>query len=345
MKKLAMIGCGGIGEYHLQHFLEYRDVELAGFCDIIPERAQAFAERAGGRAFADFREMYDRVSPDMVFICIPPYAHGEIELETVARGIPMFVEKPLALDVELARRILRAVEAKGLITASGFQCRYSNLVEPTRQFVAEHPIEFIGCSRMGGIPGTPWWAQRRLSGGQIVEQTIHQFDMIRYIVGEPELVFTLGNRTAVRGVKGFDTEALSATVVRFQSGALGSISTGCYARDGACYDSKITFSAADARLDHYIIDKVVAYGESAARQAAGLVVQNDGTMRPAGDGVTTKDDGRAGALCDRTFVDAAISGDGSKIRSPYADALKSLIFTLACNRSIDTGEPVEIAAL
>ena len=73
MKKLAMIGCGGIGEYHLGHFLDYKDVELAGFCDIIPERAQAFVERAGsGRAFADFKDMYDEVKPDMVFICVPP---------------------------------------------------------------------------------------------------------------------------------------------------------------------------------------------------------------------------------------------------------------------------------
>ena len=47
MKKLAMIGCGGIGTYHLGHFLDYKDIELAGFCDLVPERAQSFVERAG----------------------------------------------------------------------------------------------------------------------------------------------------------------------------------------------------------------------------------------------------------------------------------------------------------
>ena len=74
MKKLAMIGCGGIGNYHLGHFLKYDDIELAGFCDLIPEKAQAFVEKAGsGKAFTDWREMYDEIQPDMVFICIPPY--------------------------------------------------------------------------------------------------------------------------------------------------------------------------------------------------------------------------------------------------------------------------------
>ena len=55
MKKLAMIGCGGIGGYHLGHFLQFKDiVELAGFCDLIPERAESFVEQAGcGKAFTD----------------------------------------------------------------------------------------------------------------------------------------------------------------------------------------------------------------------------------------------------------------------------------------------------
>lgn len=47
MKKLALIGCGGIGRYHLQHFLQFKDIQLAGFCDLIPERAESFAAEAG----------------------------------------------------------------------------------------------------------------------------------------------------------------------------------------------------------------------------------------------------------------------------------------------------------
>ncbi|MBQ8369834.1 MAG: Gfo/Idh/MocA family oxidoreductase, partial [Clostridia bacterium] len=107
MKKLAIIGCGGIGSYHLGHFLGFKDiVELAGFCDLIPERAQSFVEKAGcGKAFTNYVEMYDEIQPDMVFICVPPYCHGEIEFETIKRGIHFLVEKPLALDLNLAREI------------------------------------------------------------------------------------------------------------------------------------------------------------------------------------------------------------------------------------------------
>ena len=89
MKKLAIIGCGGIGGYHLGHFLQFTDiVELAGFCDLIPERAENFQKKAGtGKAYTDYRVMLDEVKPDMVFVCIPPYCHGQIEFDLIERGI------------------------------------------------------------------------------------------------------------------------------------------------------------------------------------------------------------------------------------------------------------------
>lgn len=346
MKKLAMIGCGGIGGYHLEHFMQYGDVELAGFCDLIPERAEAFAAKAGGKAFTDYKRMYDEIRPDMVFICIPPTEHGQIEFETIRRGIHMFVEKPVSLDLELAKRIRDAAAAAGIVTAVGFQCRYSNLVEPTKSFIGRHEIVFVECARIGGMPETPWWRKRATSGGQIVEQTIHQFDLIRYLVSEPDTVFTMGARGFVKGVEGYDTEDLTVTAVRFKSGALATISTGCYADSGEAFDSKITIGARDARLDHYILYKVNIFGEEApaADSATGLVIRGDGTLsRSEGEAAQSySDDESAGVTCDRTFVDAAISGDGSKIRSPYADAVRSLAFTLACNSSIDSGLPVKV---
>ena len=212
-------------------------------------------------------------------------------------------------------------------------------------FLRSHEVPYVECARMGGIPGTPWWLKKDLSGGQAVEQTIHQFDIIRYVFGEPDTVFSMATRGFVKDVEGYDTDDLSSTVIRFKNGALGTISTGCYATEGACFDSKITFSAKDARLDHYIIGKVNIYGDRPAPEdnGDGLVVKGDGTLRAGGDdALTIPDDGTAGVVCDRTFVDAVLTGDGSKIRSPYRDALRSVAFTLACNQSMETGLPVKV---
>lgn len=349
MKKLAIIGCGGIGEYHMSHFVQFTDiVELVGFCDLIPERAEKFQKQAGtGKAYTDYKEMLDDAKPDIVFICIPPYCHGEIEFELINRGIHFFVEKPLALDLDLARQIRDAAEAKGLVTASGFQCRYSNLVEPNKEFIANNQVIYIEASRFGGIPDSnDWWRVKDLSGGQAVEQTIHQFDIIRYMVGDPEEVFTLGARGYVTQEEcpGYDTDDITTTVVKFKNGILGTICTGCYSKSGDSFDSKVTFSTRDKRAELKILGTFKVYGEKAVEEEGndGFVIKGDGGLKAGGDAIVYKQDGDAGIACDRTFIEAAISGDASKVRSPYRDAFKSLSFTMACNKSMETGLPVKV---
>ena len=347
MKKLALIGCGGIGSYHLSHFVQFKDfVELAGFCDLIPERAEEFVKKAGcGKAYTNYLEMYDEVQPDMVFICIPPYCHGEIEFETIRRGIHFFVEKPLALDLDLARKIRDAAEEKGLITASGFQCRYSNLVEPNVEFCKNNQVVYVDCTRIGGVPGAPWWKVKSESGGQIVEQTIHQFDIIRYVFGEPVEVCTYGTRGFVNEVEGYDTDDCSVTIVKFENGAVGAFSTGDYALSGDSFDSKIIFSTREKRAELKILGTLEIYGDKPKAEEAsdgGFVIKGDGALGAAGEKITYHQEGDAGILCDKTFIEAVITGDGSKIRSPYRDAFKSVSFTMACNESMATGKCVKV---
>jgi myo-inositol 2-dehydrogenase / D-chiro-inositol 1-dehydrogenase len=352
MKKLAMIGCGEIGTYHLSHFLNFKDIELAGFCDLIPEKAESFVSKSGsGKAFTNYKEMYDEINPDMVFICIPPTEHGEIEFETIKRSIPFFVEKPVALSMELAKQILDEVKKAGLITAVGFQCRYSNLVEPNVKFIKENEIIFVDCIRIGGVPGASWWKKRSTSGGQIVEQTIHQFDVIRYVFDEPDTVFTMGTKGFVTEIEGYDTEDLSTTVVRFKNGALATISTGCYATGGDAADSKIVFSSRDTRAELRILGDLKLFGcndneiDTDSTKSEGFVIKNDGALSTSKAGeIIYKQEDDAGILCDRTFIDAVLTGDNSKIRSPYEDAIRTLEFTLACNSSMDTGLPVKIGS-
>lgn len=346
MKKLAIIGCGGIGKYHLGHFLNFGDIiELVGFCDLIPERAESFVDKAGcGKAFTDYRVMYDEVKPDMVFICIPPYCHGEVEFETIRRGIPFFVEKPVALDLDLACEIRDRAAAAGLITAVGFQCRYSSICAPTIDFCRNNTITYVEMTRMGGVPGVFWWRDKTLSGGQVVEQTIHDFDIVRYCFDEPTEVFTFGARGFI-DMENYNTDDLSTTVVRFKSGAIGCFATGCYAKSGNACEHRVLFSAADKRAEHRILSRVEIFGETAEKKAdgGGFVIGGDGGMAEAtGNSLIYKATNDAGTECDRTFIEAVISGDGSKIRSPYADAVKTLEFVLACNKSMETKAPVSL---
>ncbi len=345
--KVAIIGCGGIGEYHLSHLIDFDDVELVGFCDLIPERAQAFVERTkSGQAFTDYKHMYDATNPEAVFICVPPYAHGEIEFETINRKIPFFVEKPVTLDMELAKQINKEIKKTGLVTAVGFQCRYADFVEKNREFTRENEIIYILCTRIGSMPGVPWWREKSLSGGQIVEQTVHQYDMIRYVYGEPETVFTFGARGFIKDVENYDTDDLSTTVVKFKDGALATIATGCYASDGNAFESNMVFGAKDTRAEHKLLNKLEIYGEAGvikAEKSEGFVIANDGGLKSSGGpDAVYYEKGDAGVRCDRRFLDAVIARNPKMVLSDYDDAVRTLAFVLACNISIDSGKPINI---
>ena len=351
MKKLAVIGCGGIGGYHLDHLvkLDGTDVELVGFCDIIPERAEGFAKKAGkGKAFADFKKMYDETKPDMVFICVPPYKHGEIEFETIERGIHMFVEKPVSLDFGMAKKIRDKIAAKNLIAASGFQCRYDNINEPALKFIKNNEIIVMQGSRVGGVPEVDWWRKKDLSGGQLVEQTVHQMDLLRYLLGDIETVYSIPTRGFIKDAEwpGYDADDASTSIFKFACGITGTMMTGCYSLNGASWDSKMTFGTRGARLDYILCSHVSIYGVDAQDVAEDIdgVVKGDGMQRRNENevGIRYKSSVDFGTICDKTFIDAVISGDPSKIRSPYCDAVKTLAVVLACNESMETGQAVKV---
>lgn len=349
MKKLAVIGCGGIGTYHLGHLVNFKDMELVGFCDLILERAEKFVQVAGcGKAFTDYKEMYDTVNPEIVFICVPPYKHGEIEFETVKRGIHMFVEKPVALDLDLAKEISAKVDEKKLITAVGFQCRYDNINDAAKDFMSKNKVVVAEGSRVGGVPEVDWWRKKDLSGGQIVEQTVHQFDILRYLLGEVDTVYAVARRGFITDAEwpGYDTDDVSTTLLTFKSGLVCSMMTGCYSTNGASWDSKIVLGTRNARLEYRLLTHVKIFGvdeKDIANDIAG-VVKGDGMQRRNENevGITFKTQVDFGTICDRTFIDAVINSDPSKIRSPYADGVKTLEMVLACNESIKTGMPVKL---
>ena len=318
--KVAFVGCGGICGFHLGHLLQFDDVEYVGFMDIRPERAAQRAEEAGGaKVYADYITMLDDGKPDVLYICVPPDQHGFIEMEAIKRKIHFLVEKPMALDMATANQIRDAAEAAGVITSVGFQDRYLDVIDKTKEFLQGRQVGLVDGAWLGGIPGVYWWSKYATSGGQIVEQNIHLFDMLRYLFGEPERVYC----AAARGIvdqEGYDLHDYSSAVITFKNKVIATLFTGCFLTRNVPDKNGLHIRCADADI-RYVL-----------RQSVEL---------DTGDTVILhKRAVDQGLIEDRVFLDAVKSGDPAKIRSPYADACKSLALTLACNESIRTGKEV-----
>jgi len=349
MKKLAMIGCGSMGESHLDNLMQIEGFEFAGFCDLIPERAERFAQKAKtGKTYTDFNKMYEEIAPDMVYICVPPYAHGEIEFASIERGVHMYVEKPVGLDMALVNEIRDKIYANNIISAVGFQCRYDNINATALDYVKNNAIVIAQGSRIGGVPGANWWNKKPLSGGQLVEQSIHQLDIMRYLLGESDTVYSVARRGFVSGDEspGYDTDDASTSLITFKNGVAFTFITGCHSLNGASWNSQIMLGSRSSRLEYRLLTDVAIYGtieQDRAEEIKGTI-KGDGTQlkSDAETGVKVKNNVNVGVLCDKEFVNACITGDGSKIRSPYADGAKSLALALACNESMETGLPVNV---
>jgi predicted dehydrogenase len=229
MNKLraAILGCGDFAHKHAQIIGRFPDeIELVAFSDRNQHKADAFAARYGraARAFTDHHEMLDSVSLELLVVVLPPYGHSDEVALAAERGIHLLIEKPVALTSAQAWEMVAAAEAGGIKTQVGFMYRFGAAVEALRARLDDGsagPVGLVSARYFCNSLHAPWWRDRAKSGGQIVEQAIHLFDLLRYLGGEAETVFSRQNNLFHRDVPGYTVEDVSATVVGFQSGALG----------------------------------------------------------------------------------------------------------------------------
>lgn len=141
--RLGFIGVGGIARRHLDVLASFDDVELVAFADPDLGRADEAAMRFGARSFAHHREMLDTQQLDAVYICIPPFAHGEPERDLIQRHMPFFVEKPVSLDLAQAKDIAAGVANANLVTAVGYHWRYLDIVDEAKSLLADNPAQLL----------------------------------------------------------------------------------------------------------------------------------------------------------------------------------------------------------
>ena len=134
--KAAVVGCGGISNWHFGRVKKYEDVEYVGFYDIVKEKAEKMAADAGeGKAFDCYISMLDEGKPDILYVCVPPDQHGKIELEAIKRGIHMMIDKPIATEIAVAEKICDQATQYNIIISVGFQDRYQNLIDSARELL------------------------------------------------------------------------------------------------------------------------------------------------------------------------------------------------------------------
>lgn len=319
--RIGFIGTGKFAEKHMRILSQMEGVTIAAICGRTSESAERSARQwPDAKAYGNTERMLDECKPDAVYICVPPMAHGEIEMSLAERGIPFFVEKPLAIKTETIAAVRDKVAGRRLVTAVGYNWRYLDSVAKARELQQKATTGMALGYWMGGMPSTPWWRRQEGSGGQFVEQSTHLVDLIRYLCGEIEEVYAaFGRRVVHETYEGADVADVGSVTMKVAGGIVATIANTCMLPRGH-----------RTGLDLYTSSGV-------------LEIRSAGLMAIGRDRTTEYRNGTDPYVQENAaFLHAVLTGDTSRIRSDYADAFRSFEVTAAANLSAEEGRPVRL---
>jgi myo-inositol 2-dehydrogenase/D-chiro-inositol 1-dehydrogenase len=227
-----MVGAGQIAHVHATTLAATEGAEVVGFHDVVAPRAAAMAEAfgagaagagaSGARPFGSLPELLAEV--DAVCVCTMPQFHREAVEAAAAAGKHVFCEKPLAASVEDALAMQAAVERAGITCMMGFNFRFSpatvrlkELVE-SGQLGAPHSYYAI---RALWLPHEPpnWRTDPRFIVGMTIESLSHDFDYMRWVVGDA--VSAMGRVATTRpDLVGYDN--VTSAILSLANGGMAS---------------------------------------------------------------------------------------------------------------------------
>ncbi len=313
--KVGFVGAGGRARGHMKMLSGIEDVKIVAICDVNEATAKSATQEYGGTVYTDYHKMLDKEDLTAMYVVVPTFAHFDAEILAAQKGVHMLLEKPVAPSMEKSLEMLEAVKKAGVLTSVGYQLRYFGFAQQGKAFLADKQVAMVHTYRWGGLPGTPWWRVMAQSGGQLVEQTTHQIDLLRYFLGEVDEVHAYYATRALNDVEKLDIPDVYAVTMKFKSGAIGTLSSTCALRNGGG-SSGIDVIMRDMRASVWT-NGVVVFPDSAA---------------PVGPMPENVD-------IDVVFMDAIRTGNGSKILSDLEDGVRSLDISLAANKSAQSGRP------
>ncbi|WP_430296954.1 Gfo/Idh/MocA family protein [Sinomonas sp. B1-1] len=350
--RVGIVGCGAISRNHLEAFAAIPEAAVVAVCDVDPDRARETAARWGiPQAFGSVEELL-AAGVDIVSVCTPHPTHEAVVLAAAAAGVHVLCEKPIAIDLASAERMVAACDAAGVRLGVLFQRRFWPAAQRLRAAVDNgtlgRPILGHASVLLHREPAyygaTPWrgtWATD--GGGVLMTQAIHYIDLLQWLMGEVTEVH--GHIATFR--HDIEVEDTAAAVLRFASGAMATLSASTAATPSLGVGIRVTGeTGATAELTEFpegTDGRVTLF-------ARGGTIETE-PAHPAGTAPNVDLSTINGQLVPhhtaqiREFVDA-LGANGDEGREPAVtgrDATAALRILLAVYESSRTGRPVVLA--
>ena len=218
--RLAVVGAGLVGQRHIAAIANSGDAILAAVVE--PSNVQI----DGAPVFSDLAEMFDAQPIDGVILSTPTNLHVEGALRCIARGIPVLVEKPVAATAAEAVQIANASNASGVPVLIGHHRRHNPIIQKAAALIKGGAIGDVRVAQStcwfykpdNYFEAAPWRTKK--GAGPISVNLVHDVDLIRHLCGEVVSV----QAQMAPSQRGFENEDLAAAVLRFENGAICTVS-------------------------------------------------------------------------------------------------------------------------
>jgi UDP-N-acetylglucosamine 3-dehydrogenase len=198
--RVGILGAGNIAGVHARAYAQMTNARVVAVDDIDCGKAEALATEHRARPYSDWASFFADQEIDMVDVCLPTYLHADAVIAAAAAGRHVLCEKPLALSLEQAGRMIAAVQQAGVQAMVAqvirFWPHYLAIKAMLERGDLGRPI-MANAHRLGSLPAwASWYAQPEQSGGAIMDLHIHDLDWLYYLFGKPSSVYAIGRMSA-----------------------------------------------------------------------------------------------------------------------------------------------------
>lgn len=232
--RYALIGCGRIATNHIKSVIN-NGLEMVAVCDVLPEKMEELLAKHGlekdesiGR-YTDFKQMLAECKPELVAIATDSGKHAQIALYCINEGINCIIEKPIAMSMADADKIVELAEQKKVKVCACHQNRFNLAVQEVKHAIDEgrfgrmsHGSIHVRWNRNKGYyEQAPWRGLWASDGGALMNQCIHGIDLIRWLMGnEVEEVY---GQTRQRFHDYLEAEDIGMAIIKFKDGSIATV--------------------------------------------------------------------------------------------------------------------------
>ncbi|MGG1572308.1 Gfo/Idh/MocA family protein [Fictibacillus sp. NRS-1165] len=229
MLNFAIVGCGHIAKKHAEAIDRADGAVLAAVCDMIPENMDFYKETYNAKTYTDYAELLADKDIDVINICTPSGFHATLAVQGAEAKKHIVVEKPIALLMDDTNAIIDACDRNDVKLAVVHPNRFRPAMKKLKEVVESGKlgkISHINATvrwnrNQAYYDQAPWRGTKGLDGGVLMNQAIHNLDLMLWMMGDVNEVFSM-SATRIRDI---EAEDVCTGLVKFTSGALGVVET------------------------------------------------------------------------------------------------------------------------